>query len=359
MRITRVECQLHRSGFTYGAGAGATGGNLRLRQFETLLVRVETEDGLHGWGEGFGFSLAETTRHAVEQLIAPACLGEDSADIAKLTRSLRRRFHNYGRNGPVTFGISAIDIALWDIAGRRAGKPLHALLGSAARPRLPAYASLLRYGTPADVARNVEAALRRGHRAIKLHEVDLACIRAAREALPAEMSLMLDINCAWETEAAAIVFCRDMAGLGAAWVEEPLWPPEDLAGLARVRAASAGCRIAAGENLGGTGDFRRLIAAGAVDVVQPSATKHGGVSALLEVAAMARAAGLAVAPHSPYVGPGLLATLHVLAAMPVAALIELYFADLDQPPYGDALVPGPDGMIEVPQHPGLGLEPAP
>jgi L-alanine-DL-glutamate epimerase-like enolase superfamily enzyme len=139
------------------------------------------------------------------------------------------------------------------------------------------------------------------------------------------------------------------------WVEEPTWPPEDLDAIAAVRAAS-GCGIAAGENLGGVEDFRRLLAACAVDVVQPSATKHGGVSVLLEVAALAREAGVAAMPHSPYFGPGLLATLHVLAAMPEAEPIEVYFADLDEPPYGDALTVR-DGAIAVPQGPGLGLEP--
>ncbi len=355
MRITKVTCRVHRSGFTYGAGRSGSGGNLRLNAIETLLVRVETEDGLHGWGEGFGFTLAETTRDAVERLLAPACLGADSRDIAGIGRQLRRRFHNFGRNGPVTFGISAIDIALWDIAGRRAGKPLHALLGPAARAHVPAYASLLRYGVAEDVARNVAEALRRGYRSIKLHEVDLHCIRAARAAAPPEVPLMLDVNCAWEEAEEALAFCRAVCGMGIRWVEEPTWPPEAFDAMARLRAV-AGCRIAAGENLGGVEDFRRLVTAGAVDVVQPSATKHGGVSALLEVVALARAAGVAMAPHSPYFGPGLLATLHLLAALPEAEPIEVYFADLDGPPHGAALAVR-EGAIAVPQGPGLGLEP--
>jgi L-alanine-DL-glutamate epimerase-like enolase superfamily enzyme len=355
MRITKVECRVHRTGFTYGAGTAA-GGNLRLREIETLLVRVETEDGLHGFGEGFGFSLAETTRDAVERLLAPACLGGDSRDIAGLTAMLRRRFHNYGRNGPVTFGISALDIALWDIAGRRAGVPLHALLGEAGRARVPAYASLLRYGDAADVARNTAEAVRRGYRAIKLHEVDLACIRAARQSAPTDIPLMLDINCAFGTEAQALGFCQAVAGMNIRWVEEPVWPPEDHAALARLRAEAV-CGIAAGENLGGVEEFARLLAAGAVDVAQPSATKHGGVTALREVAALARAAGVACVPHSPYFGPGLLATLHLLAAIPEDEPLEVYFADLDAAPYGTALAVR-DGAISVPPGPGLGLDPA-
>ncbi|WP_431285069.1 enolase C-terminal domain-like protein [Humitalea sp. 24SJ18S-53] len=173
-------------------------------------MRVETEDGLHGWGEGFGFNLVATTKDAVDRLIGPACIGHDVGDIAGLQRLLLRRFHNFGRNGPVRYGISAIDIALWDIAGRRAGKPLHALLGSAgrgaARSRVPADACLLRYGEATAVAHNVAEAIRQGYRQIKLHEVDLACIRAARDAAPPEVPLMLDINCAWESAQDAIGF---------------------------------------------------------------------------------------------------------------------------------------------------------
>ena len=355
MKITRIDSRLHASAFTYGAGPTGVGGNLRLDRMETLLVRVETEDGLHGWGEGFGFSLGATTQDALDRLVAPACLGQDATDIAGLARMLQRRFHNFGRNGPVTFALSAIDIALWDLAAKRAGKPLHALLGTAGRRQVPAYASLLRYGQAGDVARNVTEALRRGHRRIKLHEVDLACIRAARAAAPPEVELMLDINCAWDTVEQATAFCHAVAGLHVRWVEEPVWPPEDHDAIARVRA-EAGCAIAAGENCGGPEDFRRLLATAAVDVVQPSVTKHGGITGLMEIAAMAREAGVAMVPHSPYFGPGLLATLHVLAAAEAPEPIEFYFADLAAPPMGPALLPR-DGLLPVPDAPGLGLEP--
>lgn len=356
MKITRVSTHHHRTDFTYGASAGGVGGNLHLRAMDTLLVRVETDAGLHGWGEGFGFTLAETTKDAVDRLLAPACIGQDARDIGGLTRMLARRFHNFGRNGPVTFGISAIDIALWDIRAKAAGKPLHRLLGAAARPAVPAYASLLRYGDPEDVARNVREALARGYRHIKLHEVDLACIRAAHDAAP-ETPLMLDINCAWETEGDAVEFCEAVRPLNAAWVEEPVWPPEDIPAIARIRAASE-VPIAAGECNGTVEDFCRMFELRAVDVAQPSITKIGGMSALLEIAELAREAGVRLVPHCPYFGPGLLATLHFLAATEEAEPIEIYFADLARAPYGEALVPK-GGAIAVPAAPGLGWEPNP
>ncbi len=356
MQITRVESRIHRSAFSYGAGESGVGGNLHLRGMDTLLVRVETEDGLVGFGEGFGFNLVDTTKDALDRLVAPACIGADATDIAGLSLLLQRRFHNFGRSGPVIFAISGVDIALWDLAAQRAGQPLHALLGDAARPRVEAYASLLRYGVPEDVARNVKTAVERGYRRIKLHEIDLDCIRAARAAAPAEIPIMLDINCAWPSVTEAVEFGRAVADMNIAWVEEPIWPPEDFEAIARVRDAGH-TPIAAGENIGAPEEFGRFMAAGALDVAQPSVTKIGGLTGMRQVAGLAAAAGVAVVPHSPYFGPGLLATLHWLAACEVAQPLEVYFADLENAPYGAALNPV-DGYVAVPTAPGLGLMPS-
>lgn len=352
MRITAVTGHVLSTPFRYGNPAGP-GGNLHLRNMDTLLVRVETDAGIIGWGEGFGFTLVPVTAQALRELVAPACVGEDARDIAGLMRKLHRRLHNFGRNGAVTFALSGIDIALWDIAAKAAGKPLHALLGGARRERVPAYASLLRYGDATLVARNTAEAVARGYRQVKLHEVDLACIRAARAAAPAEVPLMLDINCHHDTVEQAVEFCRAVRGMNVRWVEEPVWPPEDFAAIAAVRAAG-GVGIAAGECLGSPEAIATMLAAGAVDVVQPSVTKCGGLSAMLAVRDLAARHGVALVPHCPYFGPGLLATLHVLAAADVEEPLEYYFADLDRPPYR-ALLPR-DGFVAVPQAPGLGLE---
>jgi L-alanine-DL-glutamate epimerase-like enolase superfamily enzyme len=352
MRITAVTGHVLSSAFSYGNPAGA-GGNLHLRNMDTLLVRVETEAGITGWGEGFGFTLVPTTAQALRELVAPACIGEDARDIAGVMRRLHRRFHNFGRNGAVTSALSGIDIALWDIAAKAAGRPLHALLGGARRDRVPAYASLLRYGDPALVSRNTAEAIARGYRQGKLHEVDLGCIRAARAAAPDAVPLMLDINCAWDTVDKATAFCRAVQGMNVRWVEEPIWPPEDFPAIAAIRAAG-GVGIAAGECLGSPESIDAMLAAGAVDVVQPSVTKMGGLSAMLQVRALAAQHGVALVPHCPYFGPGLLATLHLLATAAVEEPLEYYFADLAAPPYS-ALIPR-EGFVAVPQGPGLGLE---
>lgn len=352
MKITRVTTELRQSPFTYG-GDGQ-GGNLRLRSMATLLVRVDTDAGVTGWGEAFGFTLAEVTQRAVDALVAPLCIGEDPRDIAALTGMLHRRLHNFGRNGPASFAIAGVDIALWDIAGRLAGLPLHRLLGGPETLEVPAYASLLRYGDPGVVARNVSDAAAQGFAELKLHEVDPACIRAARSAVPG-MALMIDMNCAFPA-LEAITWAREIAPLSPRFIEEPVWPPEDFPAIARVRA-EGGLPVAAGECAGTVEEFRAMVAAGAVDFLQPSVAKLG-ISRVLEVAALARENGLSVVPHAPYFGPGLLATAHLIAAWAEGAALECYHASLERPPYGGALLPR-DGMVALPQSPGLGLNPVP
>ena len=128
---------------------------------ETLLVKVTTDAGVTGWGEGFGFTICGTTGYAVTHAIAPLAVGRDSRNIAALVNDIARKQHNCSRNGPVAFALSALDIALWDIAGKLAGQPLYRLLGGAETvERMPAYASLLRCSGPDAVARSCADARR-------------------------------------------------------------------------------------------------------------------------------------------------------------------------------------------------------
>src|SRR5205823_8366919 len=135
-------------------------------------------------------------------------------------------------------------------------------------------ASLLRYGEPALVGKVSAKAVSEGYRFIKLHEIELAPVRAAREALGDGIALMCDTNCPW-TVAKAIEMAKAFEPLNLHWLEEPVWPPEDHHGLARVR--QAGATLAAGENAAGLHDFRSMFDAGAIDIAQPSVTKIGGI----------------------------------------------------------------------------------
>jgi L-alanine-DL-glutamate epimerase-like enolase superfamily enzyme len=202
------------------------------------------------------------------------------------------------------------------------------------------------------VARNAAEAVERGYRHVKLHEVGEAEVRAARTAIGADVALMVDTNCPWPLPE-ALEMAKRFAAYDLLWLEEPLWPPEDYAGLAHL-GRQAGVAIAAGENAATPADFTQMFAVDAVRYAQPSVTKIGGVTEMRKVAGMATAAMVALAPHSPYFGPGLIATLHCIAASPGEILCERFYCDLEASPFGDA-IDARDGCMEVPQGPGLGV----
>jgi L-alanine-DL-glutamate epimerase-like enolase superfamily enzyme len=283
-----------------------------------LLVRVTTDTGLVGWGECFGFALVSTTRHVLDSLIAPAAVGLPALDIDDTMRTLHKRFHNFGRNGPVTFALSGIDIALWDIRGKHLGRSIYDLLGGAKRDSVSCYASLLPYGNAQLVADNAKRAVEMHYSALKLHEVNVECIEAVHRACP-DTPLMLDVNCSFFTQTTAAEFCQTVSDQSrfsdrVLFVEEPLWPPEDFAALSALRSAQP-LSVAAGENAGSLAELQSMLHHGAVDIIQPSVIKCGGLSALIQLAAHVKSAHpVRLVPHSPYFGPGLLATLHFLAA---------------------------------------------
>jgi L-alanine-DL-glutamate epimerase-like enolase superfamily enzyme len=255
----------------------------------------------------------------------------------------------------MTFGLSAIDIALWDIAGKVAGLPLYRLLGGGERQDLPAYASLLRYGKLASLERNIEDALDRGYNLVKIHEIDRDIIRGARKALGDEIPLMVDCNCPWSIEQ-ALAMCDELRDSRLEWLEEPVWPPEPAL-LARIRDAG-GIPVAAGENVANAFDFKRLFEAEALSVAQPSVTKVGGVTEMRKIFDLAATYGVRVVPHSAYFGPGLLASIHVSAAQPTEVWIERFYCDFEATPLGQTIDPK-NGRMAVPQGPGLGVDPDP
>ncbi len=356
MKITKVETivvnipmLIEGSVLPKASGAART-------SMDTLLVRVDTDEGVTGWGEGFGHRIFTATKAALDAFIGPMCVGRDPTQIAALVDQLQRNLGGVGRNGPAMYALSAIDIALWDIAGKLAGLPLYRLLGGSPRQDLPAYASLLRYGEPGAVTHYVERALKRGYRHMKLHEITYAPIKAARDAAGADFPIMVDCNCPWTIDQ-AIAMARTLKPLNLKWLEEPIWPPEDHAGLAMVRARG-GIPTAAGENAM-LPEFKGMFEAAALSYAQPSVTKVGGVTQMRKVMALADSFGVTVVPHSAYFGPGLLASIHCIAAMPAESLVERYDADFAENPLHDAIHPGKNGCIAVPQGPGLGVDPDP
>jgi D-galactarolactone cycloisomerase len=352
MKITSVETILLKLPYESGGATRLIGGH-PTNELDMLMVRIDTDDGLTGWGEAFGHASVRSTKTALDTMIAPTLIGRDPSDINGLMQNLQQNLHIFGRNGPVSYGLSGVDIALWDIAGKRAGLPLYQLLGGAPRHRLSAYASLRRYGAANVVAANALAAVQRGYRQIKIHEVEINHVRAVREAIGPDIRLFLDTNCPW-TVSEALTMVEALRPYDIALLEEPIWPPEDYDGLARVRAA--GIATGAGENISGLHHFRHLFEVGAVSVAQPSVTKVGGVSELRKILALAEAFGVEVMPHCGYFGPGYLAVLHITASMPGDVLFERLYLDLKESPFSP-WTEARDGIVSVPQAPGLGCEP--
>lgn len=354
MKITRVSGVVYRQELKLNgprpkfAGEGRDG-------FETLLVKIETDAGVIGWGEAFPHRVWRAVKIVLETLIAPACIGMTATDIPALMKMLIYRVHGGGRAGPVMYALSGVDIALWDILGKATNKPIYELLGGAQCEKLPAYASLLKYADTEVVVRTAEEALDRGYRDLKVHETGREEIAATAQILRRhnDGALMVDVNAPWTLQE-ALSEIGPLRKLDLKWIEEPVWPPEDFEAARTVSAS--GVPVAIGENVLTPTDFARLIESRAVDYIQPSVAKIGGISIARDIFMAANKANVAVAPHSAYFGPGLIATAHLTAALSRAPMVERLYCDLTESPFGDWYEPV-DGYLALPKGPGLGIEP--
>lgn len=352
-----VPCGAGRRAMSPGADGDAYNmATAPLAEMESLMVRLTTDTGLVGWGEAFGHLSNVATFAAlagpVGRFFLGRSIGSDLSGIQSLREEAERAFHGFGRTGPFVFALSAIDTALWDIHAKAAGLPLFRLLGGVSGA-IEVYASLVSYGNdPTEVDYQVRRTLAQGFRRIKLHESHVNAIAAAREAA-GDAELMVDVNCLWPAEDAAeqIDALRE---LSLSWIEEPLWPPDDLDGLAALRGR--GIPVAAGENASGVAGIREHLRRGAVDVLQPSVAKIGGVSAMRDVIELAGAANIPAVPHCFYYGAGMLATAHLVACLPAGTALEIPLLDWPRPLYPELAL---GNTLALSERPGLGYEPDP
>ena len=320
MRITKVEAILLRpkGPIDTGIGDGSQDG---------VLVRVHTDEGITGLGEiDSSPSVAKAIidappSHKICSGLAAILVGENPLEIGRLWQKMYKGSLYFGRRGAAIHAISGIEIALWDIAGKAAGKPIHALLGGARRSRVTAYASTLMPDAPDDAARVVETQLKAGFQAIKLGwgplgrdaDLDCALVGAARRAGGDDFELMIDIGKGWESVREGIDRAKRMEEHRLAWIEEPFWP-DDYDKYARL-AAAVDTPIAGGEEETTLADFERLVERGGVEIVQPDVTRAGGISECLRIADYARRRGRRCVLHAWSTGIIKAATLHVLAVM--------------------------------------------
>lgn len=330
-----------------------------------VLLRVEDGDGATGWGEAWcnfpscgaehRARLATTT---VGPLLIRGCFESPAAAFQSLTAATRVLALQSGEPGPLAQVLAGLDIALWDLAARRAGQPLYRFLGGGRREHVPAYASGI---NPKGAPRTVARSRGEGHTAFKVKvgfglDQDLAAVAAVHAELSADEAFMLDANQAWALDD-AIEAAAALERFRPRWLEEPLPADRPPAEWRRLAAATA-IPLAAGENLRGHDAFRQAIEDAHLGVIQPDACKWGGVTGCLAVAREALEAGRRYCPHYLGGGIGLVASAHLLAAAGGDGMLEV---DVNPNPLREILAtPFPAiaaGRFMMPAGPGLGVEP--
>lgn len=340
-----------------------------------VFVRVDTDEGLYGWGEATLEWKTRAVVGAVEDL-APLLIGRDPRDIAQAHRAMTK--FSFWRLGVVgSSAISGIEMALWDILGKSLGQPVWRLLGGKVRDRVKVYTHLGLGDMRAvyeslDTAPLVERArevVERGYNALKAvfipythYHAPLPDVRkveammlALREAIGDKVELMVDLHGRPASLSAALSYVEALAAGRPMFAEEPL-PPEDRAGLAAL-AGLTKVPLATGERLVELSDFMEIAGARAVSILQPDICHVGGLLQARKIAAIAEAAGIGVAPHNPLGPIAGAAALHFAVATPNHVIQEEMVGAV---PWYSEVVEGPirmvDGCWQVPEGPGLGVE---
>jgi L-alanine-DL-glutamate epimerase-like enolase superfamily enzyme len=336
-----------------------------------LLVRIEDDQGAHGWGEvwcNFPPHAPVARAHLIDDVIAPLLLNQAFLSFNDVRPWLEKQFQRMaihtGEPGAFSHCIAGLDLAVLDLAGRRSGTSVSTLLageGEEIPSRIRVYASS---PDPRRLEPLLDQIVDAGHAAIKLKvafdlEHDVGVVAKARSRVPEKTDLMLDANQAWTLDE-AIAAIDLLKAHQILFYEEPLLaiePPATWATLAR----KTGAALAAGENVPDETGFAELVEARGVQFVQPDVAKWGGLTGTLAVGRKARAAGVTVSPHFMGTAVGLAASLHLLAATGGAGRVEL---DANPNPLRTDFAPTLDlrvidGTVSLPIGPGLGVEPDP
>jgi galactonate dehydratase len=330
---------------------------------ELVVVEVVTSDGVVGFGEALARRGAAGYARLIEEVLGPRLIGKDPADRRTHWKAMRAALS--GRpGGQLVEAISGIDIALWDIAGKQAGLPIHKLLGGIGRTELAAYASSINWLDDATVEAEVAAALKAGFREIKVklgHPLKDAIARARfiRKLAGDDIALYVDANWAYDVDDALIVG-RALADLGYGFFEEPI-APHDREGYRRL-AQHLPIRLAAGESDYVASEALIMLQDRSLGLIQPDVTRSGGITETWRIAELAAAFNTAYAPHVGWSG-----AICVAASLQLAAAAEsfrTFECMVYENPLRDAFahpVVGEgsqliDGKLAVPQGPGLGIE---
>jgi L-alanine-DL-glutamate epimerase-like enolase superfamily enzyme len=351
MKIDRIET-IHLR-FEYANGFTYAGGKCTARL--TSLVRVHTDDGRVGIGSVYSHpGLVELV---VARQLAPLLIGDDPTDIDAIWSKMYRVTRWYGRKGAAMSALGGIDTACWDLLGQVQGKPVWKLLGGE-RPSCPAYASALLWNEIPALADEAGRLIARGFRRVKMRlgrgdDYDRPAVLAVRQAIGPNCDVLCDGSMRYDL-AGARALGKFLADQRVFWFEEP-FEPEAIERYAALRG-TIGVPVAAGENEFGLQGFSELLRARAVDIVQPDASRCGGISEVKKTADLAQACGARVAPHTWSDAVAVTANAHVVAAIPNGVTVEI---DQTGNPFIEELLETPlkvvDGQLQLSNAPGLGV----
>ncbi len=336
------------------------------------FLRVDTDEGLVGYGEARAVNRTDSVNGYLEEAVPRYVLGQDPFNIEYLIQRLFRE--DYARAGETTMtGIALIEMACWDIIGKAANQPVYRLLGGAVREKIKAYANgwYTVERTPEDFHAAAKKVIAKGYRALKfdpfgsgLYEVDraeklkaVALVEAVRDAIGPDVEMLIEMHGRFNP-ATAIDMAHQLAPFKPAWYEEPV-PPENLAALKKVsQAVSAlGVPVATGERLHTLHEYRELFELQAADIIQPDITHFGGILNAKKLAAWAEAYYMLIAPHNVGGPVSTAAALHLGACTPNFKILE-YFNDFADPYIKQVAAGLPevvDGYFSLPSGPGLGI----
>lgn len=351
-------------------------------KYNWTLLKLETDTGVHGWGEATnwpGSPLIEAAcQHAGERI-----LGLDARQIDFIWTKLYKDLNWLGQAGPVMSAISAIDMALWDIQGKTLGVPIYQLLGGKYRDKLKLYANYwFTKGdhSAASYAEQAKAVLNAGFTALKFDpfahvsylygdhlapdlalsseqkERAISITKAVQEAVGPNIQLAIEthamLNAPTSIEMALAI---KEAGINCMWYEEPA-PPETPDAIADIKRR-IGLAVAVGERLHSRYMFKPILEKQAADVLMPDITRCGGISEMKKISTLAETFNVPIAPHNPNGPLSSIASAHVMASIPNFFRLEFMFQDV---PWRDAVLSQPmpieDGFFVLPDRPGLGFD---
>ncbi|MGM0605572.1 MAG: mandelate racemase/muconate lactonizing enzyme family protein [Halobacteriota archaeon] len=325
------------------------------------ITYVRTADGLEGVGYSLGYEGAALIADAVESMLEPLLVGEDPRDTERLWRKMYDGNVQIGRTGLFLRAISTVDIALWDLKAKAASQPLYKLLGGYA-DSVPSYASGGYYRDDKG-HRGLREEMRRyldeGHSVVKMKvgrrsvTEEVERVAAVRDEIGPETTLLLDANGKWSTTTEAVRACRAFEPYDPYFIEEPVMI-DRVSTMAAVNDALS-YPVATGELEGTRHNFAALCDQGAADVLQPDATVCGGITEWLKIAHHAAAYDVPIAPHYNW-------NLHasLVGAIENGLWVEYFYRDMDVKVFDDIverpLAPDDEGMIQLPEEPGHGVQ---